>query len=250
MTRSTLRKIPLLAGLLGLIAGIGCIDYQETIEVRSDGSVEITIYAAIAQAAMPMVRNRKELRQLLLLPSGAASARKQLAKSIPGVQVKYWASTYAEGVRIYDLAVTVPSVDAFRAGVGEIFSEQSFEVTRTADGMLAYRRSVAAEPVRDEMKSAMGFMRKRLEQSNLEFRLIVPTEVIETNGIRVSERETYWRSNLVRLRKHGLDMQALIALPGPLSVLGGPEVAVPAAVIGGVLIFLLWSRRRKRRRNT
>ncbi len=201
------RRIQLVAIIATALAA-GCVDYQEEITVARDGSVEIRVYATVVKSALPMLRNRPELKQLLLLPDNAQMARQMLPESI---KIKYWVVTDGPGIKIFDAAVTVESLSAMQSDFVGLMEDQTFRLFIDEDGLLVYRREVAGTGLTNADK--LGIIKDRLTNSKLEFKLNVPTEIVDTNGQLLSPNSVIWSSNLLKLRDDGVTMMARMEPP-------------------------------------
>lgn len=227
-----------LAAVLSLALVAGCIDYQESIVVDSDGRVEITVFATVARGGLKLVENRPELQQLLLLPPNPILARELLPDT---VQVKHWVIREGPGVRIYDLAVTLTSLEDAQVELGALSGSDSVRIYRDGDAIV-YRRRVPAVPL--ETRIARSRLEESLSNSRLEFSLTVPTEILETNGIRPTPQHAIWRTNLLALRQHGLEMVARIRPPRPLALWAAVAAAMMAVAAASVVGVAVWRRRR------
>lgn len=217
---------------------VGCIDYQESIVVNRDGSVELTVYATIVNAALPMVKNRPELKQLLLLPIDPNGVKRLLPEA---VQILHWQVEDGPGIRIVDAKVRVDSIDALQAHMGAFASSQNFKLYRDNQGNYRYEREVPAYPINASNGLSRPLLEKQLANSNLEFKLSVPTRVLSSNGKSHDGKSVHWQTNLIQLRQEGFLMQATIEAP--------PEPAnlwpLLAAALLGLFALVYWWRRRR-----
>src|SRR5690606_25125568 len=110
---------------LGLLLAVGCVDYQETIEVLPDGRIELTIFATVVDAARPAIENRPGMREMLKIPD----SRQQALRRLPaGFGLKHWVVSRAKGYHIYDVSVTAPNADALREWLGGMSGDQKIEI--------------------------------------------------------------------------------------------------------------------------
>lgn len=243
--RPTRRRKPvrnLLLGLLLALFAVGCIDYQETIIVHRDGSVELRLYAVIADAARPLLSRRAALRDLLEIPDSDAQARRRLPE---GFGMRYWVVSRGRGFHMYDIAITAPSVDALREGFGGLGEGQQFELNRLPGGRYEYTRTIQPIAAERETSSPLPFRISLPGQAEgrFEFRIEVPTRIESGNGIRVSSREMLWQTDQSAMRQRGLIMRAVID--------GGPwwyrhPWAPVLLAASGLLAGIWWWRRRRR----
>jgi len=229
-----------LCGLL-LAATAGCIDYQETIEVKPDGRIEVTIYATVLEAALPMVRNRPELQQLMMLPADAAATRELLPSTI---KLKHWVIERGPGIRIFDVAVTLPTMGAFESELAPMFGDQAVQLFLDDDGLWHYRRDVEPFPFQIPEGAPRRMLQQRMEDGKLTFRLRVPTQIAETNGTRRGQHEVHWSTDLFELREQGVLMVARVHPPGGRVI---PWAAAAGLALLAAVLFYGWRRRRQRR---
>ena len=226
--------------LLSVAVCAACIDYQETIEVNADGSIDITVYATAVKAAMPMIRNRPELRQLMLLPAEPDKARDLLG---PDIEILWWQVEDGDGIRVVDARVRVRSIDVVSRNVGRLIASDNFEIYRDDQGNWRLERRVPAYPIDPSLGPARDWLQRQFAESNLEFTLRVPTRIVETNGERLDPHTVHWQTNLAKLRSNGFAMEAVIEAPSRRPV-------VIASIAGALVLLaagLYWRRRRRDR---
>ncbi|RMF11918.1 MAG: LPXTG cell wall anchor domain-containing protein [Candidatus Dadabacteria bacterium] len=232
-----IRRLRPLLLMLFVVAGGACIDYQETIQVNRDGSVEITVYATAVKAAMPMIRNRPELRQLMLLPAEPDKARALLGSD---VDVLWWQVEDGDGIRVVDAKVRIRSIDVINRNIGRLVASDHFEVYRDDNGNWRLERRIPAYPIDPALGPARDWLSRQFADSNLEFTLRVPTRILDTNGERLDGQTVHWQTNLAKLRQQGFVMEATIEAPSQRPLL----IAVGAAVLLGLAGVVFVRRRR------
>lgn len=239
MNSFALKQHLIVLALLWLAAS--CIDYQERIVVNRDGSVELTVYATIVNAALPMVKNRPELKQLLLLPVNPDGAKKLLPQAI---KIKHWQVVDGPGIRIVDATVSVDNIETLQAHLGVFASSQHFKLYRNNQGNYRYEREVPAYPINANNSLSRPLLEKQLTNSNLEFSLSVPTRIISSNGQYINQQSVRWQTNLIQLRQEGFRMYAEIAAPSQATWLIPLGAGMVLVISGGMVFWLIQKRRR------
>lgn len=225
---------------LGLLLAVGCVDYQETIEVLPDGRIELTIFATVVDAARPAIENRPGMREMLKIPD----SRQQALRRLPaGFGLKHWVVSRAKGYHIYDVSVTAPNADALREWLGGMSGDQKIEIVDDGNRIL-YRRTLPPSGGRPAPQF-MQLFSTPADKARMAFRMIVPTEFIETNGVRDGRKISVWQADLGTIRNKGLVMEATIRKPGLLDATPPWLVAAIAALVG-VSIGVIVLRRRRR----
>jgi hypothetical protein len=235
----TLIRGPVLALAAGLTLLSGCLDYQETIEVLPDGRIELTLFTTIVDAARPAIENRPGMRDLLRIPDSREQAQRRLP---PDFGLKHWVVTRGKGFHIYDISVTAPSPAALREWLGGFSGEQQIEIVEDGD-TIRYRRVLPPTGGR-RSPEIMQMIKLPADKGRMAFRMIVPTEFIETNGRRDGKRISTWQIDMGSLRHQGLVMEAVIRRPGLQDVVPPWGMAAAAAALGiGIGLFVLRRRR-------
>lgn len=234
-----MNRRPIFALVAGLTLLAGCLDYQETIEVLPDGRIELTLFTTIVDAARPAIENRPGMRDLLRIPDSHEQALRRLPE---GFGLKHWIVTRGKGFHVYDIAVTAPSPAALREWLGGFGGDQSVEIVE--DGRnIRYRRVLPPTGGR-RSPEVMQMFKLPADKGRMAFRMIVPTEFVETNGRRDGKRISTWQIDLGTLRHQGLVMEAVIRRPGILDAVPPWGAAAAAAIVGIGIGFLVLRRRR------
>jgi hypothetical protein len=199
--------------LVVAVATSGCIKIDQTMSLNNDGSGELDIRYGMSEQAIAQLKAMEQMGAAMGDGEGVAmeadtpfdfdfdeaKVREEFeAQAIEGVELLSATSETLDGWRYMRMKLRFDSLSALKQT--DFFDESELSLTRDADGhyVLTQRASdqeateavaAADDEMTDEMLQQMATMFAGMRIAN---RVVVPTEIIETNATEVEGRTAAW----------------------------------------------------------
>ena len=208
-----MRSLHLLLLLIVAVAISGCIKIDQTMTLNKDGSGELDIRYGMSEQAIAQLKAMEEMGEAMGEGGGVemdadtpfdfdfdeAKVREEFeAQAIDGVDLLSATSETVDGWRYMAMKLSFDSLAALKQT--DFFDDNELSLTRDAEGnyVLTQRASDADAPAigqgaDDEMTDQMlQQMAAMFAGMRIASRVVVPTEIIETNATEVDGRMAAW----------------------------------------------------------
>jgi len=229
--------------LVALVLSVsGCIKVDQTLTLEKDGSGTLDIRYGMSEQAIAQLEAMEQMGQAMGETPGAddgmdaetpfdfdfdeAEVRESFeSQDIEGVELLAAESETVDGWRYMDLEIAFDNLSALAKT--EFFEDSEISLEKDTEGNYVLRQrsgdggptgsdGAGDDPMQDQMMQQMAAMFAGMRIAN---RVIVPTEIIETNATDVDRRTASWVFDIdedptVMTKLDHVDMRVVFASDG------------------------------------
>lgn len=202
-------------GIAGLALAVsGCIKIDQTLTLEKDGSGTLEIRYGMSEQAMAQLEAMEQMGQAMSEGAGGeseietdtpfdfdfdeAEVREDFeSQDIEGVELVSATSETADGWRYMNLEVTFDNLAALAKT--DFFDDNELSLTKDAEGNYVLSQRSDEDEIAPDMGGDDAMQEQMMQQMAAMFagmrlanRVVVPTEIVETNATEVDGRTAAW----------------------------------------------------------
>lgn len=210
---------------------VGCLEISELLKINKDGTVDYTMSISIPElpekGGKKGVEDQKEMEEDIQeffsvnVGKGLAFVGKsdEVLHGIKVFSLKLKADKLTDLNQFYKLLAKKPTTnkkgekDKGKEAFNQLYSTALFKVKKTKKGTLKITRSFSPPKIKEDTSKAkdkekLGKDLDKMVMNMLGFRfeIIVPTQVIETNGLQIIPGDLRWETTMGYLSKSPFEL--------------------------------------------